>query len=263
MAKIQVGIVGELWRYPVKSLRGERLQEMTVTADGVLGDRAFALRDLKYGAILSAKMLPSMLALRACWAVEPDAEGRGVVRIEVPDGTSIEGDSPQAAEMLSDWLALQVRLESTRSGPLSHADIEAIRNGQAFLPQWKFFDEGPVHLLATGTLKHLQGLLDGDSDFDPRRFRPNILIDTGDDAGGFIEDRWLGGILEIGDRVKISDMWPAIRCSMTTHPQDELPHDPAILRAAAQYHQAYVGVFACVHEPGAIRSGDAVVLNTE
>ncbi len=86
-------------------------------------------------------------------------------------------------------------------------------------------------------------------DFDPRRFRPNILIDTGSDGGGFIEDRWLGGTLEIGDAVRIGDMWPAIRCSMTTHPQDELPHDPAILRTAAMYHQAYVGVFAGAASP--------------
>ncbi|MGO9061118.1 MAG: MOSC domain-containing protein [Candidatus Binataceae bacterium] len=262
MAKVQVGIVGELWRYPVKSLRGQRLREMTVTADGVLGDRAYALRDLKYGAILSAKMLPSLLAMRACWAVEPGADTNGVVRIEMPDGTAVQGDSPQAAQILSQRLALQVRLERTRSGPLSNAAIEAIRQGEAFLPQRKFFDEGPLHLLASGTLKHLQGFEDG-SDFDRRRFRPNILIDTGGDADGFIEDRWLGGILEIGDAVKIADMWPAIRCSMTTYPQDELPHDPAILRAAAQHHQAYVGVFAGARVAGIIRVGDPVVLSTE
>jgi len=65
MAKVQVGIVGELWRYPVKSLRGERMRELTVTADGAVGDRAYAIRELKYGAILSAKMWPSLFALRA------------------------------------------------------------------------------------------------------------------------------------------------------------------------------------------------------
>jgi uncharacterized protein len=263
MAKVQVGIVGELWRYPVKSLRGQALPEMTLTEDGVLGDRVYAIRDLKYGAILSAKMLPSMLALRSCWAVEPGVNGGGVVRVEMPDGTAVEGDSAQMAEILSARLALAVRLERTRSGPLSNDDIEAIRKGEAFLTPWKFFDEGPVHLLATGTLKHLQALERGESDFDPRRFRPNILIDTGDDTDGFIEDRWLGGVLEIGDMVRIADMWPAIRCSMVTHPQDELPYDPAILRAAAQHHQAYVGVFAAARVPGVIRVGDPVVLKTD
>jgi uncharacterized protein YcbX len=85
---------------------------------------------------------------------------------------------------------------------------------------------------------------------------------TGDDADGFIEDRWLAGVLEIGDTVIIGDMWPSIRCSMTTHPQDELRHDPAILHAAAIHHQAYVGVFDCTRAPGVIRVGDSVVLAT-
>jgi uncharacterized protein len=229
----------------------------------VLGDRTYAIRELKYGAILSAKMLPSMLALRSSWAVEPGAHEPGVVRVEMPDGTGVEGDSAHTAEILSARLALPVRLERTRSASLSNDDIEAIRKGEAFLTPWKFFDEGPVHLLATGTLKYLQTLEAGESDFDPRRFRPNILIDTGDDTGGFIEDRWLGGILELGDTVKIADMWPAIRCSMTTHPQEELPYDPAILRTAAQHHQAYVGIFAGARIPGIIRVGDKVMLDTE
>jgi uncharacterized protein YcbX len=263
MAKVKVGIVSELWRYPVKSMRGERLRAMTVTADGVLGDRAYALRELKYGAIMSAKMWPWMLELRGGWSVEPDAYSGGVVRVEMPDATVIEGDSPQTAEILSALFKHPVRLERTRQGQISPADIEAIQKGEAFLPQWKFYDEGPLHLLATGTLRHLSSLEGGDSDFDPRRFRPNILIDTGDDAGEFIEDRWLSGVLEIGDSVRIGDMWPAIRCVMTTHPQEELRHDPAILRAAARHHQAYVGVFAGARVPGVIRLGDPVVLSTQ
>ena len=262
MTRIEVGIVGELWRYPVKSLRGERLREATVTTEGVLGDRLYAIRELKYGAIMSAKMWPPLLALGSSWTTPGGADDGGVVRIEMPDGTFLEGDSPEVAATLSALFSHQVRLERTRQASLSEADIEAVRRGEAFLPAWKFFDEGPIHLLATGTLKHLSLLEGGNSDFDPRRFRPNILIDTGDDADGFIEDRWLGGILEIGDTVKIADMWPSIRCSMTTHPQYELRHDPRVLRTAAQYHGAYVGVFAGAREPGVIRVGDPVVLSS-
>src|SRR5579875_3122601 len=140
------------------------------------------------------------------------------------------------------------------------ADLAAIQKGEAFLPQWKFYDEGPLHLVATGTLRHLKRLEGGNSDFDPRRFRPNILIDTGDDDSGFVEDRWLAGELRIGDTVRIGGMWPAIRCVMLTNAQEELRHDPAILRAAAQHHQAYVGVFAGPLAPGTIRLGDPVVL---
>jgi uncharacterized protein len=261
MASIKVGVVSELWRYPVKSLRGERLREMTLTGEGALGDRAYALRELQYGAIMSAKMWPWMLELRGGWSVEPGAEGGGVVRVEMPDGSVLEGASPATAETLSALFKHPVRLERTRQGSISPADIEAIRKGEAFLPQWKFYDEGPLHLLATGTLRHLSQLEGGEADFDPRRFRPNILIDTGGDAGEFIEDRWLAGVLHIGEVAQIGDMWPSIRCVMTTHPQEELRHDPAVLRTAAQHHQAYVGVFAGARVPGVIHVGDPVVLS--
>jgi uncharacterized protein YcbX len=260
MEKTEVGIVSELWRYPVKSMRGERLREMTVTQDGVLGDRAYALRELKYGAIMSAKIWPWMLELRASWRGEPGASD-SALKIETPDGNALESDSPTTAEILSEIFKHPVRLERTRQGPISQTDIEAIQKGEAFLPQWKFYDEGPLHLLATGTLRHLRELEGGDSDFDSRRFRPNILIDTGDNAADFVEDRWLAGTLHIGDTAQIGDMWPAIRCVMTTHPQEGLRHDPAILRTAAIYHEAYVGVFAGTRVPGTIRTGDRVVLS--
>ncbi len=258
MTETQIGIIDELWRYPVKSLRGERLSELTVTAEGVLGDRTWALRELQYGAIMSAKMWPWMLQLRAEWSGDPNRGG--TVRLHLPDGTTLEGESTAAAETLSRLFKHPVRLERTRQGPISPADLEAIQKGEAFLPQWKFYDEGPLHLVATGTLRHLKRLEGGNSDFDPRRFRPNILIDTGDDDSGFVEDRWLAGELRIGDTVRIGGMWPAIRCVMLTNAQEELRHDPAILRAAAQHHQAYVGVFAGPLAPGTIRLGDPVVL---
>jgi uncharacterized protein len=118
-----------------------------------------------------------------------------------------------------------------------------------------------LHLVATGTLAFMRDLQPG-SDFDSRRFRANVYVDTGEEADGFIEDRWLDGELEIAEQVRIVGMRPAIRCAMTTHPQSELPHDVNILRTAWQYHQAYVGVFAAVGAPGRIRVNDPVVLVT-
>jgi hypothetical protein len=98
------------------------------------------------------------------------------------------------------------------------------------------------------------------SDFDLRRFRPNIYVDSGPAPEGFVEDGWLGGELEIGDGgARIVGMRPALRCAMTIHPQNELRADPAILRTAAQHHGAYVGLFAAVGTPGRIRVGDPVM----
>jgi uncharacterized protein YcbX len=136
-----------------------------------------------------------------------------------------------------------------------------IMRGQAYPPHRDFFDEDVLHVVATGTLQYMRTLRP-EADFDPRRFRANIYIDTGEEADGFVEDRWLEGVLEVGEQVRITGMRPAIRCAMTTHPQSELPHDVSILRTAWQYHQAYVGVFAAVGAPGRIRLNDPVMLVT-
>jgi uncharacterized protein YcbX len=133
--------------------------------------------------------------------------------------------------------------------------------GETFPPARDFFDEDVLHIIASGTLAHLRRLAPG-ADFDPRRFRANIYVDTGDEADSFIEDQWLDSQLVIGDAV-IGGLRPAIRCVMTTHPQFELPRDIAVLRTAAQHHQAYVGVFASMAAPGTIHVGDLVWLLKE
>jgi uncharacterized protein YcbX len=170
-------------------------------------------------------------------------------------------DDPQAPALLSTLLHRRVGLERVRTERLTPVELEAIMRGEAYPPHRDFFDEEVMHLVATGTLEFMRTLQQS-SDFDPRRFRANVYINTGDEADGFIEDRWLEGVLEIGQQVRIVGMRPAIRCAMTTHPQSELPHDVNILRTAWQYHQAYVGVFAAVGAPGTIRVNDQVILVT-
>ena len=125
-----------------------------------------------------------------------------------------------------------------------------------------FFDSAPIHILASGSLEHMKRLCGGDSKLYPRRFRPNIFVDTGGTgAEGFVEDEWLEGTLEIGETVKIIAMQPALRCVMTTHAQMELPRDLSILRTAAQHHKATLGVFASIGAPGTVRVGDPVYLS--
>jgi uncharacterized protein YcbX len=259
MKRRQVGVVGALWRYPVKSMRGEALDEAVVTERGTLGDRVWALREMKHGGIMSARTFAAMLRLRAAYESDPIRDADAPIRIELPDGNSIHAGDPDASRVLSELFGYEVRLERIRTERPAPAELEAILRGEMFAPRRDFFDEDVIHIVATGTLEHLRTLREG-SDFDLRRFRANIYVDTGAEADGFIEDRWLNGVLEIGDSARIVGMRPAIRCAMTTHPQDELPRDVAILRTAWQYHQAYVGVFASVGAPGRIRVGDPVVL---
>jgi uncharacterized protein len=259
----QVGIVSALWRFPVKSMRGEALPEASLTERGVIGDRQWALRETKYGGLVSARTWPMMLALKSSYLADPALDLDAPVRIELPDGHAVNVDDPAAHAALSAFLRRDVRLDRVRTTRPTPHELEAIMRGDALPPSRDFFDEDVLHLVATGTLAHLRNLQGGSADFDPRRFRANIFVDTGSTTPGFLEDQWLNGTLTIGGEVRIAGLCPAIRCAVTTHPQDELPRDPSILRTAFEHHQAYVGVFAAVAASGTIRLGDPVWFNPQ
>jgi MOSC domain-containing protein len=254
----QVGIVSALWRFPVKSMRGEALLEASLSERGVAGDRQWAVRESKYGGLVSARTWPMMLALKSSYLADPALDPDAPVLIELPGGHSVNAQDPAAPAKLSAFLRRDVRLDRVRTTRPTPAELEAIMRGEALPPSRDFFDEDVIHILATGTLAHLRNLQGGSADFDPRRFRANILVDTGSATPGFLEDQWLSGTLTIGAEVRIAGLCPAIRCAVTTHPQDELPRDPSILRTAYEHHQAYVGVFAAVAASGTIRLGDPV-----
>jgi hypothetical protein len=128
------------------------------------------------------------------------------------------------------------------------------------LPPGAFFDSGSIHVLASGTLAHLRTLIGADAQLDPRRFRPNIFIETAPGVEGFLEDDWLEGTLEVGGSVRIVQMRPTLRCVMTTQRQADLVRDLRILRTAAQHHHDHVGVWASIGAAGTVRVGDPVVL---
>src|SRR5262249_16486696 len=128
------------------------------------------------------------------------------------------------------------------------------------LPPGTFFDSASLHVVASGTLAHLRALTGRDAQLDPRRFRPNIVVETASGEEGFLEDAWLEGTLAVGGRVRIGQLRPALRCVMTTHRQAELGRDLRILRTAAQHHHTHVGVFAAIEAPGTVGIGDPVLL---
>ncbi len=278
MLRRQIGVVKELRRFPVKSMLGEKMPELAITKAGAVGDRALALRDLENRRIVSAKKFPAMLSFRAEWEGEPGASPDARIRITLPVGRAIHADDPGASEAISAALAHRVQLERAPHPNGERAGIDPrtvfgdVPIGNVIpgmtpeaapdffnLMHGTFFDSAPIHLLATGTLEHLSRIAPG-SNFDPRRFRANILVDTGAAASGFVEDGWLSGTLEVGDGVRITGMKPALRCVMTTHPQENLSRDLAVLRAAVRHHNADVGIFASVDSPGRVRNGDPVFL---
>jgi MOSC domain-containing protein len=270
--------VKALWRFPVKSMLGEELNTLHLTARGVDGDRAWALRDLENRRIASAKKFVGLLKFRAQYEGTPLVDHLPPVKITLPDGRAIHADDPKASEIISEALGHGFHLENSPSRVGERAGIDpktifadnpvgtvipglsADKMPDYFgLQKGTYRDSATFHLIATGTLAYMRSLTEGVSDFDYRRFRANLLIDTGDDAGGFVEDQWTGGVLEIG-AVKIISIQPALRCVMTTHAQQELPRDLAILRTTVQRHQANLGAFTAIEGEGDVHLGDAVYL---
>jgi MOSC domain-containing protein len=119
-----VGSVAELWRYPVKSMRGGTVSQPLITDRGSVGDRAWALRDPTSGRIASAKRFPRLLEFRATYEVEPTMTTPGRVRIEAPDGQTVYADEPGASEFVSSLLGRRLRLENQVSAINTKASPE-------------------------------------------------------------------------------------------------------------------------------------------
>src|SRR5260370_20788878 len=186
MKRRQVGVVGALWRYPVKSMRGEALEEAIVTERGTLGDRVWALREMKHGGIMSARTVAGMLRLRAAYESDPIRDADAPIRIELPDGNSIRAGDPDASRVLSELFGYEVRLERIRTERPAPEELEAILRGEMFAPRRDFFDEDVIHVVATGTLQHSRNLRDA-PDFDLPRCRPYIYPNSVAYADGFLQ----------------------------------------------------------------------------
>jgi uncharacterized protein YcbX len=277
----QIGIVKELFRYPVKSMLGEHLDWLEVGTRGVIGDRAWALREAATGKIVSAKKIAQMLELRATYEAPPREGEPTPIKIEMPGGRVLHAADADASAILSGELGREVAIERAAAGQHTRAGIDpatifgdvrienvmppftaATMPDSFALVRGTFFDSAMIHVLATGTLAHMRSLVGEGAQIDSRRFRPNIVVDTGAGSIGFVEDEWIGKTLEVGGSVKIITINPALRCVMTTHRQEDLARDLRIIRAAAQYHKATLGVFASIGAPGAVRIGDPVFLAT-
>ncbi|HYO39518.1 MAG TPA: MOSC N-terminal beta barrel domain-containing protein [Nocardioidaceae bacterium] len=285
-ADLRDATVGSLWRYPVKSMAGERLDAAELRAQGLLGDRAFALVDRHDGKVATAKnprKWPSLFHFAASLGGRAPADGRaGVppVVVTLPDGTSVRHGHPGADERLSQALGREVLLRQAGSPEVQVVGTASARPWVARseelqldfdgrggdgvvadfeLPEGTFFDAAPVHLLTTASLARLQQLHPA-GQMAIRRFRPNVVVDTGGLAPGFVEDAWVGRTLRLGAAVRLAVTQRCVRCVMTTLPQGGLPKDSGVLRTAAQHNDVCVGVYAGVLSGGLVRSGDRVTL---
>jgi uncharacterized protein YcbX len=279
----KVGEIREIWRYPVKGMAGESLSVGQLSAQGLVGDRIWAVRDSARQEIQSCKFRPELLLCSARVRAAADHQ----VDILFPDGSTLIGADTAAHARVSQLIGHASTLEPLR--PSSDMDFyrRHKRDDHTWLTELKatfereggeplpgfftdfpaaaaefvvlpgtFFLVTPFHLLTTATLAHLKAL-NPQSDWDVRRFRPNILIDTGADSKGLIEQGWLGKQIVIGGAI-LDCPSTTPRCGAITRAQHALLADKSALRTVVQHADQNVGIYGDTVRGGELRVGDAV-----
>jgi uncharacterized protein YcbX len=241
-----------IWRYPVKAMLGELLDAVAIGPRGCEGDRRWIVVDTLTGDRIANKRGPTDPRLRACRAEVLDASDEcPPLRITLPDASAVEGAEIEAA--LSELLERRVRLERS----------DAPADGR-FATTGAFHDLAPIHLITTGTLAHLRAAAP-ESDWDVRRFRPNLVLDDGHDGEPFAEDALLGGRLKAPSGLELAVGLPTPRCVVPTRALDGLPADPALLRTLVARHridlapfgrQGCAGAYAEVASAGRLSTGE-------
>lgn len=286
---MSVGTVTQLWRYPVKSMAGEQLSAAEIDQNGVAGDRGWAVREIEADVTRNAREMPKLLQFASAYAESPNFDQRSpAVTITTPDNVQVQSADENRDQQLSEILGRPVMLT-----PLHPADdlawyaraqipegvdpMQALRQLMGMeeddpLPDFSglppdlqnfssppgtYFDCYPIHIMTTSSLNTLAEA-GGGEDVDVRRFRPNVLIDTGD-AEGLLEVDWTGKKLRLGG-VVIELQTTTVRCSVPAHAQRDFGSSRAVGRALIENTKQHLGSYCNVLQGGTVNVGDDVEL---
>ena len=285
--------VKEIWRYPVKSMRGERLSHTDLGKGGIPFDRGWAVRDEGDRTIRGAKYLAGLMNCSARYLMDTRANPVPTAEITLPDGRHINSDDAKVNAALSDVVGRAVTLwplqprekgeHYRKNVPITDVEAhlrqifglepqEPIPDLSAFpsdvlqelavyaSPRGTYFDAFPVNVLTEASLRYMQRLLP-DSTIDVRRFRPNFLIADDDAPATPVEFDWVGREVQLG-AARIAAIMRCPRCIMTTRAQEgagvSLPRDSAIMRALVRETAQNLSIYATVVTDGRVAVGDGV-----
>ena len=256
-----VGKVESVWRYPVKSMRGEELDKIFAGFSGIYGDRLFAFKSSaspKGFPYLTAREQRRLLQYRPRFrysdkAAQPinltEAESMGanpvsadpselMVDVETPDGKALAIDDPALMEML-------------------RADIDQKHQLTLMRSERALTDCRPVSIFSLQSARQLTE--ETGTPIDKRRFRANVYVDLASD-NGFGENELVGRSLKIGSKVIVRVLERDARCAMITLDPDTSERTPAVLKKVAQAHEGTAGVYGAVIVEGMLHKGDSVEL---
>lgn len=230
-----IGTIASAWRYPVKSMAGERLEAAPVTLQGIQADRMYAFVQAESASPfpwLTGRELPSMMRHQPVWS----DDDRPSLAVRTPEGV----EHPIASDEL-------------------RTALESASNRKAYLlPNYRgSFDVAAITLMSTATVAHIATT--SDTPEEPLRFRMNFYIDPAEPQP-WGENAWVGYTLRIGNDVRVAVTERDKRCAMITlapHGGDPLTQ---VLSVVAAENEAMAGVYASVLTPGTVHEGDPVVI---
>ncbi len=270
--------IAELWRYPIKSMGGERVESLELRVSAIVGDRRWAVRNTETGKIASAKR-PRPYGQLLDWSADTHADG-GVI-VSAPDGREYIAGSSELDAALTGALGEPVQVVEVEEGREETygsewpeipgtvlSDVEVDLPVAALTEKTSFVDASAVHIIVNQSMAHLAALLDGIK-LGSQRFRPNVVLDAHDHSGSgeFADLAWEDLDVKIGDaELRIGDATP--RCVMTTLAQPGYEQAKSVLQvlAATARKEFDYGAFACfgtnaeVTVAGTIQVGDTLVV---
>lgn len=284
----RVGIVKEIWRYPVKSMAGERVGSGLLHERGLRGDRRWALRDDVHKEIWSGRNLHAISQCAARYLTEPQGDESAPVEITLPQGAKLRHDDAEVnakiSAALNHPLSLWPIVDTSNVAHYRRKQRDEAELGQYLVEQFArlpgepfpdlskappeamefvsspgvYCDVAPLHVLTTATLAHMKSI-NPNAIWDVRRFRPNIVIETDPQFTGLIDAQWPGKTLAMGD-AHVACMIDAFRCAMTALATPDLPKDPSVLRSIVRDANQNLGLYAATAKRGTIKEGDVVYL---
>ena len=258
-----VGQVESLWRYPVKSMCGEELQEVFVGFPGIYGDRLYAFRSAaapKGFPYLTGREQEQMILYRAKY--------RHPERMAKPGNLAeAEAVAPGATPVYADLSDLMVDVETPAGEMLAIDDpllitrlreeIRDVHELTLLRSHRAMTDCRPISLFSIQTARQLGQEIG--TDVDKRRFRANVYVDLVS-GNGFGEDEFVGRTLRIGDKTVIAGVDRDPRCKMITLDPDTAQANPDVIRQVARAHDGKAGIYGAVLAEGTIRPGDEIAL---
>jgi uncharacterized protein YcbX len=259
----EVGKVHGLWRYPIKSMRGEELEEAFVGFSGIYGDRLYAFKSSaceKGFPYLTGREQARMLLFRPVfrkpnlasrpeYLAEAEREAPGLNPcFDDPDNLAVEVETPSGEVLSIDDPAL---VHLLRQGLDDSHDLTLLRSDRALT------DCRPVSLISTQTVQQLGDEI-GEL-LDPRRFRANLYLNL-ECGNGFGEDDFVGRTLGVGSKAQVSILERDPRCKMITLDPDTAEMNPNVLRKVGRGHGGRAGVYGAVLVEGMVRRGDTIEL---